>query len=72
MFGSTSRGKSGVASAPEKEDSTALKGAKSKEDTDRGFTCSDPRNDKSTLRETSPKEACQTYVPENALHYYLE
>ena len=32
MFGSTSGGKSGAASALEKEDATALKGAKSKED----------------------------------------
>ena len=34
MFGSTSGGKSGVASAPEKGDAAALKGAKSKEDAD--------------------------------------
>ena len=42
MFGSTSGGKSGVASAPEKEDTVALKGAKSKEDADWGATCSNP------------------------------
>ena len=47
MFGSTSRGKSGMASALEKEDAAALKGAKSKEDADRGATCSDPRHDES-------------------------
>ena len=41
MFGSTSGGKSGVASALEKEDTAASKGAKSKEDADRGATCSD-------------------------------
>ena len=54
MFGSTSRGKSGMASAPEKEDIAALKGAKSKEDADCGAACSDPHYDESTLRETSP------------------
>ena len=54
MFGSTSGGKSGMASAPEKEDVAASKGAKSKEDADRGAACSDPRQDKSTSRETSP------------------
>ena len=57
MFGSTSRGKSGVASAPEKEDAVASKGAKSKEDADHGATCSDPRNDESTLRETFPQQS---------------
>ena len=54
MFGSTSRGKSGTASAPEKEDTVASKGVKSKEDADRGATCSDPCHDKSTSREISP------------------
>ena len=73
MFGSTSGGKSGTASAPEKEDAAASKGAKSKEDADCGATCSDPCHNESMSRETSPpKEAHQTYVPENALHYYLE
>ena len=48
MFGSTSGGKSGMASALEKEDTAALKGAKSKEDADHGATCSDPHLDKST------------------------
>ena len=57
MFGSTSRGKSGTASAPEKEDVAASKGAKSKEDADHGATCSDPRNDKSTSGETSPQRS---------------
>ena len=57
MFGSTSRGKSGVASAPEKEDAVASKGTKSKEDTDHGATCSDPCHDESTLRETSPQRS---------------
>ena len=54
MFGSTSGGKSGMASAPEKEDAAASKGVKSKEDTDHGATCSNPHHDKSTLREMSP------------------
>ena len=54
MFGSTSGGKSGMASAPEKEDIAALKGTKSKEDADRGATCSNPRHDESMSRETSP------------------
>ena len=57
MFGSTSGGKSGVASALEKEDTAALKGEKSKEDADRGAACSDPRHDESTLRETSPQRS---------------
>ena len=57
MFGSTSRGKSGVASALEKEDAAALKGAKSKEDADHGATCSDPRHNESTSRETSPQRS---------------
>ena len=34
MFGSTSGGKSGAASALEKDDATALKGARPKEDAD--------------------------------------
>ena len=73
MFGSTSRGKSGMASAPEKEDVAALKGTKPKEDADHGAACSNPCHDESTSREMSPpKKSLQTYVPENALHYYLE
>ena len=57
MFGSTSGGKSGVASAPEKEDTAALKGAKSKEDADCGAACSNPCHDESTSRETSPQRS---------------
>ena len=57
MFGSTSRGKSDAASAPEKEDTAALKGAKSKEDADCGAACSDSRYDESMLRETSPQRS---------------
>ena len=57
MFGSTSGGKSGMASAPEKEDAAASKGAKSKEDGDRGAACSDPRHDESTSREMSPQRS---------------
>ena len=57
MFGSTFRGKSGMASALEKEDTAALKGVKSKEDTDHGAACSDPRNNESTLREMSPQRS---------------
>ena len=57
MFGSTFRGKSGVASALEKEDAAALKLSKCKEDTDRGATCSDPHNDESTSREMSPQRS---------------
>ena len=57
MFGSTSGEKSGTASAPEKEDAAALKGAKSQEDPDHGATCSDARHDESTLRETSPQRS---------------
>ena len=55
MFGSTTGGKSGVASAPEKDDEAASKGAKAKEDTDHGATCSDHCHDESTSRETSPQ-----------------
>ena len=57
IFGSTSGGKSGAASAPEKEDASALKGAKSKEDTDHGAACSDPHHAESTSRETSPQRS---------------
>ena len=57
MFGSTSRGKSSMASAPEKEDAAASKGAKSEEDADCGATCSDPHHDESMLRETSPQRS---------------
>ena len=72
MFRSTSGGKSGTASAPEKEDTAALKGTKSKEDADCGAACSNPHHDESTSRRCPPKEARQTYIPENTLHYYLE
>ena len=57
MFGSTSGGKSGMASALEKEDIAASKGTKSKEDVDRGAACSNPRHDESTSRETSPQRS---------------
>ena len=57
MFGSTARGKSGVASALEKDDEAASKGAKAKEDADRGATCSNHRYDESTSRETSPQQS---------------
>ena len=57
MFGSTSGGKSGTTSAPEKEDAAASKGVKSKEDTDCRATCSDPCHDKSTSREMSPQRS---------------
>ena len=55
MFGSTTRGKSGVTSAPEKDDKVPSKGAKTKEDAGHGATCSDPRHDESTSRETLPQ-----------------
>ena len=57
MFGSTSGGKSGVASALEKEDTVASKGAKSKEDADCGVTCSDPHHDESTSWEMSAQRS---------------
>ena len=57
MFGSTTGGKSGTASAPEKDDEAASKGAKAKEDADRGAACSDHRHDESTSRETSPQRS---------------
>ena len=57
MFGSTSGRKSGVASAPEKDDAGALKGARPKEDADRGAVSPDPHNDRSMLRETSPQQS---------------
>ena len=57
MFGSTTGGKSGMASAPEKDDEAASKGAKAKEDADRGATYSDHRHDESTSRETSPQRS---------------
>ena len=46
-----------MASALEKEDAAASKGAKSKEDADRGATCSDPHHNESTSRETSPQKS---------------
>ena len=57
MLGSTSGGKSGMASDPEKEDVAASKGTKPKEDADHGATCSDPRHDESMSRETSPQRS---------------
>ena len=55
MFGSITRGKSGMASAPEKDDEAASKGAKAKEDADRGAACSNHCHDESMSRETSPQ-----------------
>ena len=57
MFGSTTEGKSGVASAPEKDEGAASKGAKAKEDADHGAACSDHRHNESTSRETSPQRS---------------
>ena len=57
MFGSTSGGKSDMASASEKEDAAPLKGAKSKEDADCGAACSDPHHNESTSKETSPQRS---------------
>ena len=57
MFGSTTGGKSGAASAPEKDDEATSKGAKAKEDADHGATCSDHRHDESMSRETSPQRS---------------
>ena len=55
MFGSTTGGKSGAVSAPEKDVEAASKGAKAKEDADHGATCSNHCHDKSTSREMSPQ-----------------
>ena len=55
VYGSTSGGKSGVASTPGKEDAAASKGARSKEDADRGAACPNPHSDESTSREMSPQ-----------------
>ena len=57
MFGSTTRGNSGTSSAPEKDDEAALKGAKAKEDADRGAICSDHHHNESMSRETSPQQS---------------
>ena len=57
MFGSTSRGKSGTASVPEKKDAAASKGVKSKEDADHGAACSNPCHNKSMSREMSPQRS---------------
>ena len=46
-----------MASAPEKDDKAASKGARAKEDTDRGATYSDHCHDESTSRETSPQQS---------------
>ena len=45
-----------MASAPEKEDAVASKGAKSKEDADCGTTCSDPCHNENMSREMSPRK----------------
>ena len=55
MFGSTSGGKSGVASTPGKNDEATSKGAKAKEDADRGAACSDHHHDEGMSREMSPQ-----------------
>ena len=55
MFGSTTGGKSGTASALEKDDEATSKVAKAKEDVDRGAACSNHCHDESTSRETSPQ-----------------
>ena len=57
MFGSTTGGKSGMASALEKDDEATSKGAKAKEDADHGAACSDHCHDESTSRETSPQRS---------------
>ena len=57
IFGSTTRGKSGMASAPEKDDEATSKGAKAKEDADYGAACSNHCHDQSTSRETSPQQS---------------
>ena len=72
MFGSTSGGKSGTGSAPEKEDTAAFNGVKSKEDADHGPHAPIPATTRAHQGRHPPKEALQTFVPENALHYYLE
>ena len=46
-----------MASALEKDDEAASKGAKAKEDADHGATCSDHHHDESTSRETSPQQS---------------
>ena len=55
MFGSTTGGKSDMASAPEKDDEAASKRAKAKEDADCGAACSNHCHDESTSREMSPQ-----------------
>ena len=58
MFGSTSGGKSDMASAPEKEDATASKGAKSlKRMQIVKPHAPHPHNNESTLREMSPQRS---------------
>ena len=46
-----------MASAPEMEDTAALKGAKSKEDADHGAACSNPHHNESMSREMSPQRS---------------
>ena len=60
MFGSTTGGKSGTASAPEKDDEATSKGAKAKEDADCAAAYSDHCHDESTSRETSPQRSPST------------
>ena len=59
MFGSTTGGKSGAASAPEKDDEATSKGAKAKEDADHGAACSNHCHDESMSShvKTSPQRS---------------
>ena len=75
MFGSTSGGKSGMASAPEKEDTAASKGAKSKEDADHGAACSNPCHiegdipPKKPIKPTYQRMLCTTIWSRSCSHH---
>ena len=61
-----------MASAPEKEDAVDSKEAKSKEMQIMEPHALIPITMRAHRGRRLPKEARQTYIPENALHYYLE
>ena len=71
MFGSTTGGKSGMASAPGKDDEATSKGAKAKEDTVMEPHAPITATTRAHQGRHPPNKACQTYVPQNALPYCL-
>ena len=71
-FGSTSGGKSGTASVPERKTQQLRREQSLKRTQIMEPHAPMPATMRSCRGRRPPKEACQTYVPENALHYCLE